>query len=170
MIKHTIAALALTLLLAASAVQAQETNCDGWVSGGKIRKVFWEAATPETVADCLKSGSRVNARDNIGATALYIAAGFNENPEVLTVLLEAGADVNARTENGNTPLHYATSNKNLEVLAVLLDAGVDGNARDQFGRTPLHWAAFRNKDPEANSTAVKLIKQNKKVSSRCLIY
>ncbi len=32
MIKHTIAALALTLSLASSAVQAQDTNCDGWMS------------------------------------------------------------------------------------------------------------------------------------------
>jgi hypothetical protein len=32
MIKHTIATLALTLSLASSAVQAQETNCDGWMS------------------------------------------------------------------------------------------------------------------------------------------
>ena len=142
MIKHTIAALALTLSLASSAVQAQEINCDGWVGSDKeVRKVFWEAATPETVADCLNSGSRVNARDKYGNTPLHGAAGSNENPEVLTALLEAGADVNARTENGNTPLHYASFNKNLEVLAVLLDAGTDVNARNQYGLTPLHQTA-----------------------------
>jgi ankyrin repeat protein len=68
-----------------------------------VAKQFWEAATPETIADCLNSGSSVNTRDKKGIT-------------------------------------------------------------------PLHWAAFRNKDLEANSTAVKLIKQNKKVSSRYLMY
>ena len=106
MIKHAITALALTLSLASSAVQAQETNCDGWVASDyEVRKVFWEAATPETVADCLNSGASVNARTEDGYTPLHQAAGDNKNPEVLTLLLDAGADVNARDEAGDTPLH-----------------------------------------------------------------
>lgn len=157
MIKHTIAALALTLSLVSSAVQAQETNCDGWVgSDGEIRKVFWEAATPETVADCLKSGSRVNARDSNGATPLLIASGFIKNPEVLTALLEAGADVNARDENGFTPFHSAALNKNPEMLTLLLNAGADVNARAEDGSTPLHYAALYNENPDIITTLLNV--------------
>jgi hypothetical protein len=46
MIKHTTAALALTLSLASSAVQAQDTNCDGWMSSDwEEAQVFWGTAT-----------------------------------------------------------------------------------------------------------------------------
>jgi hypothetical protein len=57
MIKHTIATLALTLSLASSAVQAQDTNCDGWMPlDWEVSKVFWEATTPETVEQLHLSG------------------------------------------------------------------------------------------------------------------
>ena len=149
MIKHTIATLALTLSLASSAVQAQETNCDDWVASDKeVRKMFWEAATAETVADCLNSGSSVNARDKKGFTPLQDAAFLNNTPEVLTVLLNAGADVNARDEEGSTPLHRAAVNKNSEVLTVLLEAGADVNAKNEDGFTPLHIAASSNDNPD----------------------
>ena len=143
MIKHAITALALTLSLASSAVQAQETNCDGWAADAasdswEIEKHFWKAATPETVADCLNSGSSVNDRIEYGTTSLHRAAAYNKNPEVLTVLLEAGADVNTRSEYGFTPLHSAAWNtENPEVLTVLLEAGADVNVRSRDGRSPL---------------------------------
>ena len=152
MIKHTIAALALTLSLAASAVQAQDTNCDGWMSSDwELTEPFWEVATPETVSVCLNSGLSVNARGEFGATPLHYAAD-NENSEVLTLLLDAGTDVNARNQFGLTPLHYAAKNENPEVLTVLLDAGADVNARDNNGSTSLHNAAKSHENPETIKT------------------
>jgi ankyrin repeat protein len=148
MIKHTITALALTLSLASSAVQAQETNCDGWLAREwELVKQFWETATPETVADCLNSGSSVSARSRFGIAPVHFASEISENPDVITVLLEAGADINTRAEDGFTPLHITVrNNENLDVITVLLEAGADVNARD--GVTPLHWAAEYNENPE----------------------
>jgi ankyrin repeat protein len=140
MIKHTIAALALTLSLASSAVQAQETNCDGWLAREwELVKQFWETATPETVADCLNSGSSVSARSRFGIAPVHFASEISENPDVITVLLEAGADINTR--DGVTPLHWAAEyNENPEVITVLLDNGSDGTAVDKDGKTPFDLA------------------------------
>jgi ankyrin repeat protein len=150
MIKHTIAALALTLSLAASAVQAQDTNCDGWMSSDwEVNEEFWRAVTVDTVSDCLNSGSDVNARGGTKETPLLVAVFVNDNPEVITVLLDAGANLNARNDREQTPLHRAAFiNNNLEVLTVLLDAGADVNARDVTGAIPLHKAANFNDNPE----------------------
>ena len=138
--------IATVLSLAFTPLAAQETNCDDWMSSDwDVTKQFWEAVTLETVADCLNSGSSVNARTEYGATPLHRAALNNRNPEVLTLLLEAGADVNARDEGGATPLYSAAfGNKNPEVLTVLLEAGADVDARaeasfrNEVGDTPLH--------------------------------
>ncbi len=150
MIKHTIATLAVTLSLASSAVQAQETNCDGWVAKNwEEAQVFWGTATSETTADCLNSVSNVNARAEHGRTPLHYAALHNENPAVIIVLLDAAADVNARDKFGRTPLGLAAlRNGNLEVISILLGAGADVNARDEYGYTPLHMAARNNENPE----------------------
>ena len=138
-------ALATILSLAFTPLAAQDTNCDGW----KFDRQFWEAATVDTVSDCLNSGANVNARNEDGSTPFHLAAFFNENPEVLTVLLDAGADMNARIVDGSTTLHLAAGyNENPEVLTALLDAGADLNARDEYGGTPLHEAAKHNENPE----------------------
>jgi hypothetical protein len=114
MIKHTIAALALTLSLASSAVQAQETNCDGWLAREwELVKQFWETATPETVADCLNSGSSVSARSRFGIAPVHFASEISENPEVITVLLDNGSDGTAVDKDGKTPFDLAKENEAL---------------------------------------------------------
>ena len=102
-------ALATVLSLAFTPLAAQETNCDGWMSSDwDVAELFWEAVTSETVADCLNSGSDVDARNERGVTSLHDAAAFSDNPNVLTVLLDAGAAVNARNKYGHTPLGLVT--------------------------------------------------------------
>ena len=143
-------ALATILSLFFTPLAAQETNCDGWMSSDwEVTNQFWEAITPETVADCLNSGSDVNARGGGKETPLLVAVFVNDNPEVITVLLDSGANLNARNDREQTPLHRAAFiNNNLEVLTVLLDAGADVNARDVTGAIPLHKAANFNDNPE----------------------
>ena len=68
----------------------------------------------------LDAGADIEAGDVFGRPSLYLAAGFNENPEVVQALVDAGADPNAmevaREFDDVTPLHYAaTFNENPEV-------------------------------------------------------
>ena len=86
-------ALAAALSLVLSPLAAQESDCDGWVtSDASVAVQFWEAATSETVSDCLNAGADANAGNESGDTPLLLAAAYNSDPDVLTVLLDAGAD------------------------------------------------------------------------------
>ena len=59
----------------------------------------------------------VNAQDDVGLTALIIAAEYN-SPEVVIRLIKAGAQINAKDKDGYTPLMHATSKShNPEVVA-----------------------------------------------------
>jgi len=74
----------------------------------------------------------VDARDNLGQTALMRAASEGHTDTVLT-LLEAGANVNAKTDHGMTALLNAVGEGQTETVRVLLDAGADVNAKTQIG-------------------------------------
>src|SRR5947209_8712558 len=81
------AAIPLLMLFAATADAADD-----------LREPLWAAARngdATAVRTLLKKGADVNARNEIGITALWIAAG-NGKSDVVEVLLEHGADVNAR--------------------------------------------------------------------------
>ena len=115
-------------------------NCDGWNT-----KAFFEQATPERVAGCLRAGADLNDRSEYGRTPLHLVAAFTNNPAVVTALLKAGADPNARDKAGEVPLHRAArSNATPAVAATLIKAGADLNARSKFGYPPLHLAAGFN--------------------------
>jgi hypothetical protein len=97
-------ALAAALSLVFTPLAAQETDCDGWVtSDAPVAVQFWEAATAETVSDCLNAGADANAGNESGDTPLLLAAAYNSDPDVLTVLLDAGADATAVDAGGQTP-------------------------------------------------------------------
>eukprot|EP00755_Sulcionema_specki_P026494 Sspe_Gene.85763::Locus_56514_Transcript_1_1_Confidence_1.000_Length_791::g.85763::m.85763 len=128
----------------------------------------------EEVKLLLDGGADVGARDEVGDTALHIAARHNPRIEVLEVLLEAGAHLNG--EGGwLTPLHVAAMDNTVEylvgrgadvkvadlqhdtalhyaaacnpltgVLGVLLDAGANVNAMNDKAMVPLHYAATSN--------------------------
>lgn len=55
------------------------------------------------VALLLRHGTDVNARNNVGRTALTWAAYVND-AEIVALLTNAGADVNARDDKGETAL------------------------------------------------------------------
>ena len=97
-------ALTAALSLVFTPLAAQETDCDGWVTAdASVAVQFWEAATSETVSDCLNAGADANAGNESGDTPLLLAAAYNSNPDVLTVLLDAGADATAVDAGGQTP-------------------------------------------------------------------
>ena len=124
-------------------VPAPAAGCDDWNSRG-----YSQAATAEKVADCLRSGADLEARNKYGRTPLHYAAMFNGNPAVTNLLMEAGADPNVRDQRSRTPLHGAArANENLAVITALLDAGAELDVRSGLdGGTPLHRAAAANEN------------------------
>jgi len=90
--------------------------------------------------------SEINAKDNIGWTALHLACRnlktFSSN-EMVKFLLKNGADPNARAGNTDwTPLHYVSmysADDSLATVEVLLKNGADPNAETIIGWKPLHF-------------------------------
>ena len=98
----TEAAVSLCSMLLATQMAA--ADCSDWPSWG-----FFETATVDNVADCLRAGADSNAKAMLGLSPLQIAAVSTENPAVLAALLEAGANVNAVDDHGSAPLHLAAA-------------------------------------------------------------
>jgi ankyrin repeat protein len=101
------------------------------------------------VAELLRHGSDIQARDTYGNTPLHlvVASGFSG---AVSILLEQGADPNAADKAGKTPLHHAAGSPvhhagTAEIISeTLLKAGADANAITvRGGVTPLHIAAAR---------------------------
>lgn len=86
------------------------------------------------------SEARVNAANEYGATALYVAAE-NADAPLVSKLLGAKADPNVPLLSGETPLMQAARRGKLEVVRLLLASGADANAREvNGGQTALMWA------------------------------
>ena len=70
--------------------------------------------TNTAIVDMLiNAGSRLNATDAEGKTALMMAAQTNPNPQVVEVLLMRGADKTKRCSGGRTAYDYAHENVEL---------------------------------------------------------
>jgi hypothetical protein len=80
----------------------------------------------------LKSGADLEARSDIGWTALQTA--YDDPPDIARLLIQAGARVNARQkgENGSVPILYMTDDEQIALLAI--GAGADLGLRDEHGR------------------------------------
>ncbi|MCL1875231.1 MAG: ankyrin repeat domain-containing protein [Synergistaceae bacterium] len=103
-----------------------------------------KSASYNQIADAIKGGANVNARDEYGRTPIMWAAEWNSNPEVITVLVNAGADVNTHDETEYLPLLSDT------------DEGQSSSSSQQILRnTPLMYAAFANPTPEVIMTLIK---------------
>ncbi|MGH9846685.1 MAG: ankyrin repeat domain-containing protein [Blastocatellia bacterium] len=76
----------------------------------------------------MDKGADPNAKNNVGATALMLAAGDHAK---VKLLLNKGADVNARSNSGATVLIIAAVYAGAaDTVRALLDKGVDANAKD----------------------------------------
>jgi uncharacterized protein len=87
-------------------------------------------------------GSRCNARDCDGDTALALAAERG-HIELVKVLLKNGADVNAKNLNGVTALMRAAENDRAAAVKILLAHHANCDAGDIINCTPLMRAAYR---------------------------
>lgn len=80
----------------------------------------------------IKRKANVNARDNIGFTALHAAVQVG-NVEIIKLLLENGADVNARNAYGNNPIMVTGHLLPKEVFKILMSYGADPNLKNDYG-------------------------------------
>ncbi|TPX37453.1 hypothetical protein SmJEL517_g00580 [Synchytrium microbalum] len=80
----------------------------------------------ELVKALLTHGAQVNAQDERGTTALYLASE-NGHSEVVNVLCEHGAEVDHSTVDGKTALWTASQNGHLEVVTYLVQKAENVN-------------------------------------------
>jgi ankyrin repeat protein len=104
----------------------------------------------------LAAGLDINARDDLGRTALFAAATREKGHELAMMLLDRGADPHLTSNRGRIPLMAAIKYGNhdsingwrdpesVQLINALLDKGSNVNARDDEGTTPLVEAALVN--------------------------
>ena len=86
-------------------------------------------------------GAEVNARSQMGTTALHLAAE-NGHAEVVKLLIDQGAEVKTQDQDGWTALHRAAKNGHSEVVKLLIGQGADIDQKDEFDKTPMHVAIY----------------------------
>lgn len=78
----------------------------------------------ETIAFLVRRGADLNARSDIGETAVICAIRYGRGkPETLKTLIDAGADVNTVMSDGGSALSWANRKKRPESIALLVKAG-----------------------------------------------
>ncbi|XP_053401216.1 ankyrin-3-like [Mercenaria mercenaria] len=96
------------------------------------------------VANLIKWGCMITARDNQGKTALHVASGLKNKIGIVEELLKNGGNANAHDDWGRTPLHEAAKAGNGGVVGLLIKYKADVNSRDIRGCCPLHEAALKD--------------------------
>ncbi|GAB9476384.1 hypothetical protein Gpo141_00013450, partial [Globisporangium polare] len=94
----------------------------------------------DIIAELLRNGAEIDARNKEGETALFYAAGYGRLGAVQQ-LINHGAVVDAATENGMTPLLRAADSGGLDVVRELIKNDADMHATTKDGRSVIHCAA-----------------------------
>ena len=108
------------------------------------------AGSTDLVQTLVEKGANVNAKDDMGRTALMWAAN-NGASDIVQFLLSNGAEVNAKDHTGKTALLWTTSRPFdrfalvqtlADTVQVLLTHGADATVNDADGKTPFLWATI----------------------------
>ena len=90
----------------------------------------------------------IDDQDELGATALMMAASFGYT-SIVETLLDAGANAeitDGTEEGGGTPLLRAIDFDHLQVVRLFLQRNVNHTSKDRYGRTLLHGAAVNGRN------------------------
>ena len=95
-----------------------------------------ERGQADKVAELLKSGAPVDAKDGAGQTALLLAVAAGHT-SAAKVLIDAGADINVQARNQDSPWLLAGAGGRAEILRLMLPKGPNYTLRNRFGGNAL---------------------------------
>ena len=95
--------------------------------------VKWRHNTEPVVLLLIDAGANIKARDNTGASPLFVAA---DNSNVVEVPVAAGASIRECDDRGQTSLHRAAGWGDYGMAQTLLKAGANAFVCDKDGYTP----------------------------------
>lgn len=90
----------------------------------------------------------INAKDNLGRTALLFAVSSPNPQSVVTLLTSDARIIDGKDYTGRSALHYAIFNphpKQVEIIRKLLEFGIPADIPDSDNKTPLHHACEAGK-------------------------
>lgn len=124
----------------------------------KVQTYLFDAARAGNaglIADLVRAGGRVDARNDAGYSAFVLAA-YNGRGDAVAALLAAGADPNLGDKRGNTALMGAIF-KGEEAIALRLIAEprVDVDARNGAGQTAAMFAALFGRPAVVDALALR---------------
>ena len=100
----------------------------------------------DAVKRALKAGTHINARDDLGMTALMVASLYAERVSTIELLLKQGAEIDAMDHHNQTALWHCISNDQNEIVAKLLIVkGAHINLRADDGTSSLMRACLLGK-------------------------
>jgi len=109
-------------------------------NGCTLLRALTELARESFMSILLERGADVNAKSDLGVTALMLASQKGD-PSCISVLLDGGADVNANSNIGITALKLASQEGHSSCISLLLDGGAAVNAKNNDGVTALKLAS-----------------------------
>ena len=111
--------------------------------------------TLEDIQELIKSGADINAKNDIGWTAL-IYASIEGNTDRAKLLIINNADINSKSRNGNTALIWASYWGRIDIAKILIDNHADINAKNIYGKTALMVSNEKGYKDIANLIEAKL--------------
>jgi ankyrin repeat protein len=136
-----LAALVLSLTLAGIASPSEPLAPAPFT----LEQRFLEAARQgdrATLEKALARGVSVQAKDDLGRSALLLAVRDAGSLEAFRFLRAKGAEIDPPDLGGRTPLSWAAGEGRLEIAKELVRAGARIDLRDEDGRTPCFHAVL----------------------------
>ncbi len=108
---------------------------------------------PEIIKKMIAQGVDIEAENEDGETALYLACDW-EKPEVVSLLLKAGANINIKGKYKDSLFYEACESGNEDIVSMLVKAGADVNSKNRY-KNPALFAACENGNSEIVSLLIK---------------